>query len=356
MRSRNDSPGRAEICTTISSDSTRVPPVTAERSPPDSRTTGADSPVIADSSIEAMPSTTSPSPGMTSPARTTQRSPTASAVDGTSSIDAVAPAPAGDGLAAGLAQRRRLGLAAALGHGLGEVGEQHGEPQPRRHQPGEAVGVADGEDRGQDAADLDDEHHRVAGLDPGVELAEAVEDRRPHDRRVEQRSAGEGVAVAGVVAGLARRRLVQLGSEQAHSDRCSTIGPRARAGKNVRPATIRTTPATSPANSGLVVGKRAGGDRDVLLAHERAADGQHRDEQEEPAEQHRRAERRVHPLGVGRQPGERRAVVVAGRGERVEHLGEPVGAGVLDRRRSAPCRARPRSRRGSAPSTGIARM
>ena len=33
-----------------------MPPVTAERSPPDSRMTGADSPVIADSSTEAMPS------------------------------------------------------------------------------------------------------------------------------------------------------------------------------------------------------------------------------------------------------------------------------------------------------------
>jgi hypothetical protein len=36
------------------SDSTLVPPVTAERSPPDSRMTGADSPVIADSSTLAM--------------------------------------------------------------------------------------------------------------------------------------------------------------------------------------------------------------------------------------------------------------------------------------------------------------
>ena len=57
--------------TTISSDSTRVPPVTAERSPPDSRITGADSPVIADSSTLAMPSITSPSLGITSPATTT---------------------------------------------------------------------------------------------------------------------------------------------------------------------------------------------------------------------------------------------------------------------------------------------
>ena len=75
MRSRNVSPGFDVIRTTISSDSTRVPPVTAERSPPLSRMTGADSPVMADSSTVAMPSTTSPSPGITSPAATTQRSP-----------------------------------------------------------------------------------------------------------------------------------------------------------------------------------------------------------------------------------------------------------------------------------------
>ena len=68
IRSRNVSPGLAVIRTTISSLSTRVPPVTAERSPPDSRMTGADSPVIADSSTVAMPSTMSPSPGITSPA------------------------------------------------------------------------------------------------------------------------------------------------------------------------------------------------------------------------------------------------------------------------------------------------
>ena len=68
IRSRNDLPGSCVISTTIRSDSTRVPPVTAERSPPDSRMTGADSPVIADSSTDAMPSITVPSPGITSPA------------------------------------------------------------------------------------------------------------------------------------------------------------------------------------------------------------------------------------------------------------------------------------------------
>jgi len=48
----------------IQSDITRVPPVTEEKSPPDSRITGADSPVIALSSTDAAPSMTSPSPGM----------------------------------------------------------------------------------------------------------------------------------------------------------------------------------------------------------------------------------------------------------------------------------------------------
>ena len=75
MRSRNVSPGSAVTRMTIRSESTRVPPVTELRSPPASRITGADSPVIADSSTEAMPSMISPSVGMTSPASQTTRSP-----------------------------------------------------------------------------------------------------------------------------------------------------------------------------------------------------------------------------------------------------------------------------------------
>ena len=79
------SPGLEVIFITIRSDSTFVPPVTAVRSPPDSRMTGADSPVMADSSTEATPSTTSPSPGMTSPASTTTKSPRVSWAPGTCS-------------------------------------------------------------------------------------------------------------------------------------------------------------------------------------------------------------------------------------------------------------------------------
>src|SRR5215475_7958603 len=76
MRSRKVDPTAAVMRTLIQSDSTWVPPVTAERSPPDSRMTGADSPVMAASFTEAMPSITSPSEGMVSPASTSTTSPT----------------------------------------------------------------------------------------------------------------------------------------------------------------------------------------------------------------------------------------------------------------------------------------
>ena len=83
MRSRKVEPGAAVMRTLIQSESTCVPPVTAERSPPDSRMTGADSPVIAASLTEATPSITSPSDGMVSPASTRTTSPTRRLVPGT---------------------------------------------------------------------------------------------------------------------------------------------------------------------------------------------------------------------------------------------------------------------------------
>src|SRR6202047_374780 len=83
MRSMKVEPWAAVMRTRIQSDNTWVPPVTADRAPPDSRITGADSPVIAASLTEATPSTTSPSDGILSPASTSTISPTLSAVPGT---------------------------------------------------------------------------------------------------------------------------------------------------------------------------------------------------------------------------------------------------------------------------------
>ena len=78
--------GAAGDLDTIRSERTTVPPVTPDRSPPASRMTGADSPVIADSSTEATPSIISPSPGIVCPACTTTRSPGFKAAEETSSM------------------------------------------------------------------------------------------------------------------------------------------------------------------------------------------------------------------------------------------------------------------------------
>ncbi len=107
IRSRKVSPGRAVMRTTITSDRTRVPPVTADRSPPDSRITGADSPVMADSSTLAMPSTTSPSLGMICPADTTTTSSGRSTELGTSSS-----APSGRRRRATVSERARRSVSA----------------------------------------------------------------------------------------------------------------------------------------------------------------------------------------------------------------------------------------------------
>jgi hypothetical protein len=97
-----------------------------------SRMTGADSPVIADSSTEAMPSMTSPSPGISSPAATRRRRPCA----GWRGVDLRCRCrPCGgacDQLLARGAQGAGLRLAAALGHRLGEIGEDDREQQPER--------------------------------------------------------------------------------------------------------------------------------------------------------------------------------------------------------------------------------
>ena len=198
IRSRKLLPGSWVISTTIRSESTRVPPVTALRSPPASRITGADSPVIADSSTEAIPSITVPSPG--DHLAGLDHDDVAALELGGAHLAAVAKA--GHGLGAGGAQGVGLGLAAALGERLGEVGEDDREPEPegdREGEPGGLVAAAEGlaaedldqpADRGDQRADLDHEHHRVVELHARVELAQAGDQIARHDQRaVEDRRA-----------------------------------------------------------------------------------------------------------------------------------------------------------------------
>src|SRR4029077_10621808 len=88
----------------------------------------------------------------------------------------------------GRAQRVRLRLPASLGDCLGEVREEHREPEPERDHPDEPERArvpaddVEHEDPGRyDAAELDDEHHGVANLMPWVEFRERVADGSDDD-------------------------------------------------------------------------------------------------------------------------------------------------------------------------------
>ena len=194
MRSRNVWPGSDVTRTLIQSEMTRVPPVTADRSPPDSRMTGADSPVIADSSTDATPSMISPSPGMNSPAlhhdhvalaeaRRRHLSPTRSPAVrrfATVSVRVLRSVSA-------CALPRPSAIASAK---LANSTVNHSQKATwpvNSGRPLPAGQLLDEDDRRQQAADLDDEHHRVLDLDPRVELPERIDDRLPDDARIPDR-------------------------------------------------------------------------------------------------------------------------------------------------------------------------
>src|SRR5579884_2894630 len=201
MRSRKVSPGFALILTTIQSERTRVPPVTALRSPPLSRMTGADSPVMADSSTEATPSITSPSPGITSPASTSTRSPLRN-----SGADTSSTLPKRSGLTSRFAivvvRARRKVSACALPRPsaiasaklakitvnqsqiedrlIGECCARECRHRLREEQAHEFNGS-------NNAADLDNEHHRVFDLHTRVQFLERLRNSGADDPWVPDR-------------------------------------------------------------------------------------------------------------------------------------------------------------------------
>ena len=198
MRSRNDSPGFAVTRTTSQSDSTRVPPVTELKSPPDSRMTGADSPGDR-RFVDRRHTLYHVAIGRNEVARLHQKR-IAGAQRGR--IDARHRARAlrlgqflRDRVALGGAQRVGLRLAAAFGDRFGEVREQHREPQPQRdrqNETGRGFAVAGQrlkpQQRRQNASDIDDEHHRVLPLILRQQLHEGIDQRPLEDARGDQRA------------------------------------------------------------------------------------------------------------------------------------------------------------------------
>ena len=89
----------------------------------------ADSPVMADSSTEAMPSMTSPSPGIISPADTITTSPFFSWLERRIPFGAVLLQQTGLGILLRLLQAGRLCFAPPFRHRFSEVGKQHRDEQ-----------------------------------------------------------------------------------------------------------------------------------------------------------------------------------------------------------------------------------
>jgi len=97
--------------------------------------------------------------------------------------------PLGLKVAPSLPERGRLRLATPLGHRLGEIGEEHREPEPHRYpedEPGGRLAVAheslSEEERREDRSDVHDEHDRIPHLTPRRQLTERVDDRLHDDR------------------------------------------------------------------------------------------------------------------------------------------------------------------------------
>jgi hypothetical protein len=167
------------IRTLIQSEITFVPPVTADRSPPDSRIIGALSRYELSRANENNIVFAELRRGHLF--ERNQLNARAGITD-----DSIS-----DCFGLCFAQRVGLSLPPAFCHRFGEVRKQHREPKPERHLCGEKQiacmalrDVANDEQCCEDAPDLDDKHDRVLSDLPRIEFYECVFDCSPHDRRI----------------------------------------------------------------------------------------------------------------------------------------------------------------------------
>ena len=154
----------------------------------------------------------------------------------------------------GTPERFGLGFAASFGHRFRKVGKQHGEPEPQGNGRNEAGRRFSGADQcldekkgGNKAADPHDKHDRILDLVAGIQLTARIDHRLPDDRRFKQ-------GASGMIFCETRHGHSSRGARNAPLiNRCSTIGPRASAGTNVRAPTMMTTPIRSTTKSGVCV-------------------------------------------------------------------------------------------------------
>src|SRR5262245_5545933 len=329
IRSRKVSPGSLVMRTTIQSDRTRVPPVTALRSPPASRMTGALSPVMALSSTDAMPTTISPSLGMNSPAETSTRSPLRSVALVVCAILADAGSKFRPGSStsffAMMSRRAFLRLSACA------------LPRPS------AIASAKLANRTVNQSQSETAKMNHAGASPAPSSAwtnRAVVRMLPISTTnmtgLRSWTRGSSLRNESMIA-----PRTMAGSKSGRALACVDIDVPSGGEHQVlddRPQRERRDERERAdddhhADQQRDEERRVGGEcsrarRDDLLARQRARDGERRDGEPVARHEHRDAAEQVVEGHVRAQPGEGAAVVVAHRAEGVEDLAEAVRTGV----------------------------
>ena len=319
---------------------------------PGSLRTGADSPVIAASLTNPIPSMTSPSPAIVSPSSTTMMSPLRSSDEPTSSRRPVRRAAVGGRLRARLAQGGRLGATARLGDGLGVGREEDREPQPdarsgsgsrgrpARRPPGRrsTSAMAMSVTRTAVISTTNMTGFLISRRGSSLRKACGMADRSRSGSRTprgSRRLAGRLRAAERDEALEAAGAATEIDGHESHQETfpafwrsCSTIGPSASAGKNVSAPTMITTPMSRTTHRTPVVGNVPSDGATASLGRHRAGEGQDRHDHPVAADEHREAAGDVVEGRVPGQAGEGRAVVAGLAGEGVEDLAEAVRARV----------------------------
>src|SRR5262245_4061670 len=331
LRSRNVSPGSLVMRMTIQSDSTRVPPVTALRSPPASRITGALSPVMALSSTEAMPSMISPSLGMNSPATTRTTSPlrrNALVVSVYLAVPGSKPRPgASRSFFAVMSRRAFLRLSAcalprpsamaSAKFANSTVNQSHSDTAKMNHAGASPLPTSACR-KSAVVRTLPTRTTNMTGFRTW---------RRGSSLRMEETSAPRTISASKSDRALA---CVGIGCLPASGGEHEVLDDRPqREGGDEGERTHDDDDADEHRDEERRVRRqRAGARRHDLLACQRAGDGECRDGEPVAGDQHRDAAEQVVEGNVGVEAGEGAAVVVAHGAEGVKDLAEPVRARV----------------------------
>src|ERR1035438_6510094 len=337
MRYRQVSPGLEVMRTLIRSLNTLVPPVTALRSPPDSRMTGALSPVMADSSTLAMPSMTSPSPGMVSPASTRMISPERNRAEATISVRSPCKRRA---LVSVLVLRRVSACAlprpsAMASAKLANSTVNHSHREIWKVKPATPAPVARSRTVRSVVITAPTSTTNMTGffiMWRGLSLTSASvmarltmggsrrgRERDPLRGTIDATSSDGDTVITDILA-----PQPPLVHQEMFHDRAQRESREKR-----QCAHNQHYPHQQHDEHGTVGGEGAGRDRHQFLLRQAAGGGEQRNQHQEAPAEHGESQRRIEVHGVGVDSGERAAVVAHAAGVGVQHLAQAVGAVIV---------------------------